>query len=141
MLVEMVIAAAIVLMLLGATFSLVDPTRGALSVQPQVAEMHQRMRAAFERVHADLLMAGSGPNPTTDVSVASLRAPVVPARIGQRYSPTALTTFASNAITLLYAPPPGRRGDAGVAARPVSNDGGAGARAHGLCRYHTCLRD
>ena len=105
MLAEMVIAAAITLMLLGATFSLVDPTRGALSVQPVMADMHQRMRSAFERVHADLLMAGSGPNPTTNVSVGSLRAPVVPALIGHRHSATAGTTFASDAISLLYAPP------------------------------------
>ena len=42
MLAEMLIAAAIVLTLLGTAMSLVDPARGGLGLQPHVAEVHQR---------------------------------------------------------------------------------------------------
>ena len=105
MLAELVIAAAIVMLLLGSVFSLVDPTRGALAVQPHAADMQQRLRAAFVRLQTDLVLAGSGPHPTLDVSVARLRAPVVPALIGQRHPPAAGATFAADAVTILYAPP------------------------------------
>ena len=105
MLAELVIAAAIVMLLLGSVFSLVDPTRGALAVQPHAADTQQRLRAAFVRLQTDLMLAGSGPHPTLDVSVARLRAPVVPALVGQRHPPAAGATFAADAVTILYAPP------------------------------------
>ena len=105
MLAELVLAAAIVMLLLGSVFSLVDPTRGALAVQPHAADTQQRLRAAFVRLQTDLVLAGSGPHPTLDVSVARLRAPVVPALVGQRHPPAAGATFAADAVTILYAPP------------------------------------
>ena len=104
---EFVIAAAVVMTLLGSILSLVDPARGSLRIQPQTAEMHQRMRAAFVRLHSDLVMAGSGPNPPNAMNgatVASLRAPVVPRRIRPRHQlPTG--RFARDAISVVYAPP------------------------------------
>ena len=105
MLAELVVAAAVVMVLLGTVFSLVDPARGALGIQPEVAEMQQRLRAAFVRLQADLLLAGSGPHASVDVSVARLRSPVVPALIGHRHAPAAGAAFASDAITVLYVPP------------------------------------
>ena len=105
---EFVVAAALVMTLLGSVLTLVDPTRSSLRVQPQAAEMHQRMRAAFARIHADLMMAGSGPNlpsAATGASVASLRAPLVPHRIGHRYQRSVGRQFARDAISVLYAPP------------------------------------
>ena len=108
MLMEFVVAAALVMTLLGSVLTLVDPTRSSLRVQPQAAEMHQRMRVAFARIHADLMMAGSGPNlpsAATGASVASLRAPLVPHRIGHRYQRSVGRQFARDAISVLYAPP------------------------------------
>lgn len=105
MLAELVVAAAVLALLLGSVFSLVDPAQGALAIQPHAAETHQRMRAAFVRLHTDLVMAGSGPHPTLDVSVARLRAPVLPALVGHRHPPAAGTTFRRDAVTILYAPP------------------------------------
>lgn len=107
MLAELVVAAAVVMVLLGTVFSLVDPARGALGAQPEIAEMQQRLRTAFVRLRADLLQAGSGPHPSRDVSIARLRPPVVPALIGQRHSAAAGAAFAPDAITVLYAPPEG----------------------------------
>lgn len=105
MLAELLVAAAVVMLLLGSVFSLVDPARGALAVQPHAAETQQRLRAAFAQLQTDLMLAGSGPHPSLDVSLARLRAPVIPALIGQRHAPAAGTTFASDAFTILYAPP------------------------------------
>ena len=51
------------------------------------------------------MLAGSGPHPTLDVAVARLRAPVLPALVGHRHPPTAGTTFAADAVTMLYSPP------------------------------------
>jgi hypothetical protein len=104
MLAEAVIAAAMVLMLLGATFSLVDPTYGAFATQPELAEMHQRLRASFERIYADVLRAGSGMHQASGAVLGSVRAPVIPARVGHRYGPTAGRRIGSEALTLLYAP-------------------------------------
>ena len=105
MLAELVVAAAVVVLLLGAVFSLVDPARGALAVQPEIAEMQQRLRAGFARLHADLLLAGSGPHAGPGARIAQLRAPVVPALIGHRHPLSAGTTFTADALTVLYAPP------------------------------------
>ena len=116
MLAELLVAAAVVMLLLGSVFSLVDPARGALAVQPHAAETQQRLRAAFAQLQTDLMLAGSGPHPSLDVSLARLRAPVVPALIGQRHAPAAGTTFASDAFTILYAPP----GSAAPLASPLA---------------------
>lgn len=105
MLAELVVATAVVLVLLGTVFSLVDPSRGALGVQPEIAEMQQRLRAAFVRLQADLLLAGSGPHPSLDAALARLRPAAVPALIGHRHPLSAGAAFASDALTVLYAPP------------------------------------
>lgn len=103
MLAELVIAAAVVLTLLGSVFSLLDPARGALRVEPEVAEMHQRMRVVFARLHGDLMMAGSGPHLVNGSMVAALRPPVMPARVGDRHRSGAGTRFAPDAISVLHA--------------------------------------
>lgn len=105
MLAELVVAAAVVVLLLGTVFSLVDPARGALGVQPEIAEMQQRLRAGFARLQADLLLAGSGPRAGAVAPLARLRAPVIPALVGHRHPATAGTTFTTDALTVLYAPP------------------------------------
>ena len=123
MLLELLVSTTIVLALLGTVFGLLHPARGAVGAQPQAAEMQQRLRAAITRIHGDLLMAGSGPHPRADTTVAWLRAAVVPARLGRGSSPAAATTFRADALSILYAP----SHDAGaVLAAPLS---GSSARA------------
>ena len=105
MLAELVVAAAVVVLLLGAVFSLVDPARGTLGVQPEVAEMQQRLRAGFMRLQADLLLAGSGPHAGAGAPLQRLRAAVIPALIGHRHPAAAGTSFSADALTVVYAPP------------------------------------
>ena len=90
------------MLLLGTVFSLVDPARGALGVQPEIADMQQRLRSAFVRLRGDLLLAGSGPHPG---GIARLRPPVMPALVGRRHPADSGQTFASDALTILYVPP------------------------------------
>ena len=111
MLAELVVAAAVVVLLLGTVFSLVDPARGALGVQPEIAEMQQRLRAGFLRLQADLLLAGNAPQAGAAAPLARLRAPVIPALVGHRHPATAGTTFTADALTVLYAPPGAARAE------------------------------
>jgi hypothetical protein len=105
MLTETLIAAAILLAVLGSALSLVDPARGALVLQPSVAEMNQRMRVATTRLQTDLRMAGTGPHPTAGSTLSRLRAPLVPALVGQRHSPDSGTAPTQDAVTVLFSPP------------------------------------
>ena len=106
---EMLIAAAILLTILGAALSVVSPAQGALTVQPQIIEMHQRLRGTSARLQSDLVMAGSGPHTVETPSLSSLRAPVIPAILGRNYPRTNGATFSPHVLSLLYVPP-GRSG-------------------------------
>ena len=103
MLAELIIAAALVLTLLGSVFMLLDPARGALRVAPEATEIQQRVRMVFARLHTEILTAGSGPHPAEGVTVAALRAPLVPARLTGRDAVRGWTRFAPAAISLLSA--------------------------------------
>ena len=103
MLLETVVSMAIVVVLLGAVFSLLDPAQGAVATQPQAVDMQQRARAAFAELRRELLMAGSGKGPGSRTALGWLRAPIVPGT---------MDGFASGAghsddpgFTLFYAPP------------------------------------
>lgn len=102
---EMMIAAAILLAVLAAALGLAHPARGALGLQPSVAEMHQRLRGVSARLRTDLLMSGNGPHPGATAALSSLRPAVIPALVGDRHSPAIATTFRHDAMTVLYVPP------------------------------------
>ena len=103
MLLEAVVSTAIVVVLLGAVLSLVDPAQGAVAAQPQAAEMQQRARAAFAEMHRDLLMAGSGMGAGSRTALGWLRAPVAPGRIGGSTGHAGRPE--DDAFTLFHAPP------------------------------------
>lgn len=100
MLLEAVVSTAIVVTLLAAVFSLIDPAQGAVAVQPQAAEMQQRARAAFAELRRDLLMAGSGRGPGSRTALGWLRAPVVPGSLA-----TPAGRASDSAFTVFHAPP------------------------------------
>ena len=101
MLIELLVSVTIVLALLGAVFSLVDPSGGALSVQSLTADLHQRQRATLGELHRHLLLAGSGPHPGMNGVLAHLRPAVAPALRGAAgdLSPGA------DRVSVLYTPP------------------------------------
>lgn len=137
MLLETVVSMAIVVVLLGAVFSLLDPAQGAVATQPQAADMQQRARAAFAGLHPELLMAGSGKGPGSRTALGWLRAPVVPGSMGR--TPTGAGRADDPGFTLFYAPPgaSGGRLDSGLPAGPrevlVSLTPGPGCRRPPRC--------
>ena len=60
-LIEMLVSTAIMLVVTGAVFSLVNPAQGTSRVQPEFADMQQRARVAADTLFRDLVMAGAGP--------------------------------------------------------------------------------
>src|SRR5512134_1672482 len=59
-LVELLVSLAIMVVITGAIFSLVDPSRGTARAQTEVADQQQRMRVATDMITKDLIMAGAG---------------------------------------------------------------------------------
>ncbi len=101
---NILVALVITMMVVGATFTLAEPNRQAVSVQAETAELHQRVRTGFARLETDLRNAGvarslGGSSPSLP------RAPVVPARsVGQRRARGgSLSSVATDAITVFQA--------------------------------------
>ncbi len=118
MLIELLVSTGIVLGLLGVVFSLVDPSGGVLAIQTQMADLHQRQRAALSELHRDLLAAGSGPHPGTLGTVAHLLPAVAPALRGEGGGGAS----GVDRLSVVYA----RSGESGARlATPLSGAGGS----------------
>jgi hypothetical protein len=106
-LVELLISAAIMITVTGAIFSLMNPAQGSAQVQPEIADLQQRMRVGSETLFKELVMAGAGPyQGATTGSLINFFAPILPRRTGfQNPDPTRGTgSFRPDAITLAYIP-------------------------------------
>lgn len=127
--VEVLMATSLLLMIVAAAFGALRPAQGAFAVQPERAEMEQRLRAAVEAISRDLKAAGAGlsqgerPGPLSDALP-----PVLPFRQGRR-SPdppgrvrtdliTVLRVAGSPAQTTLAQPLAARSSPAQVTAGP-----------------------
>ena len=92
-LVEMMIAMAMTMAVMGAIFTLADSAQGAFQSQGEVPDMHQRLRAALELLAADVRMA------------AGNDAPLRPYRVGDvRDDVEAGVHYRSDTITVFYVP-------------------------------------
>lgn len=112
-LLELLISMSIMLVVTGAIFALVNPGTGAYGIQPEVANMQQRLRMASSFLHRDLMMAGAGPYtaaPGTSTQVAAgpllqYLAPVQPYRTGRiDPDPDQSVYYRPDAITIRYVP-------------------------------------
>ena len=56
--IEMMVATALIVTVMGAIFTLINPARATFQAQGEVADMHQRLRAALDMLAADLRAAG-----------------------------------------------------------------------------------
>ena len=104
---ELLISTAIMLTVTGAIFGLMSPAQGTAQVQPEVADMQQRMRVGTESIFKELVMAGAGPyQGATTGSLVNFFAPILPRRTGRTgYDPTrGLASVRTDAITLSYIP-------------------------------------
>jgi hypothetical protein len=59
-LVEMTIAMGLTMVVVASVFSIMNPAQGAFAVEPEVADMQQRLRVAEDTLFKDLVMAGAG---------------------------------------------------------------------------------
>jgi hypothetical protein len=104
---ELLVSTAIMITVTGAIFGLMNPAQGSGQVQPEVADMQQRMRVASDTLFKELVMTGAGPyQGATTGSLINFFAPVLPRRTGRvGADPTRGTgSFKSDAITLSYIP-------------------------------------
>jgi type II secretory pathway pseudopilin PulG len=102
---ELLIAAAIMLLVTGAIFALVDPSHGMYRTQPEASEMQQRARVASDLLSKDLVMAGAGIY-LGEASGSLIRyfAPVLPFRMGELYPTEPLQRYFPDRITIAYVP-------------------------------------
>jgi hypothetical protein len=103
-LVEMLVSTAVMMVVVGGVFTIVNPARGTSRVQPEFADLQQRARVGADTLFKDLVMAGAGPyQGTTTGSLAKFFAPIVPYKLG-RENPDPPRTFRSDALTIVYVP-------------------------------------
>ena len=103
---ELLISMSIMLGVTGAIFSLVNPSQGTFRVQPEVADMQQRLRVAADRVLNHLMMAGGGMySGSGGGPLIQFFAPVTPYRLGRLSAdPNGGVFFRDDAISLIYVP-------------------------------------
>lgn len=103
-LVELLISSAIMLVVTGAIFGLVNPSQGTASTQPEVSDLQQRSRVASEVLFKELVMTGAGvyQGPVTG-SLINFFTPIFPKRLG-RLNPDGANDAFDDVITLSYIP-------------------------------------
>ena len=89
-LIEMLIAMALTMAVMGAILTLVNSAQGAFQAQGEVPDMQQRLRAAIELLAADIRMAGGNDAPVRPYRVGDVRDDV---EAGVHYRPDTITVF------------------------------------------------
>ena len=105
-LVELLVAMAITLTVTAATLSFVKPAHDAFQVQPETADLYQRIRVGLDALHRDLLMAGAGTYAAGAVGPLHYAlAPVMPYRaFGSASDAVQGNYFKTDAISLVFVP-------------------------------------
>ena len=105
-LVELLLAMTITMVVTAATLSLIGPAHDMFQVQPETADLHQRLRVGVDALQRDLLMAGAGMYAAGTVGpLHQALAPVLPYRaFGSASDAARGTYFRTDAISLLFVP-------------------------------------
>lgn len=110
---EMLIAAAIMVTVIGAVFTVMNPAQGAYRTQPEVTDLQQRLRIASDTLSKDLVMAGGGVYAGGMTgALSNYFAPVMPYRLndpslGIYFRLAEGATDASDSISFFYVPSTG----------------------------------
>jgi prepilin-type N-terminal cleavage/methylation domain-containing protein len=101
---ELLVSMAIMLVVTGSIFQLVNPSQSTSQTQPEVQDMQQRVRVGSDMLFKDLVMAGAGPyqGPLTG-ALTQYFAPILPRKVGYS-SPDAYNTAYPDRITITYVP-------------------------------------
>ena len=108
---EMLIAAAIMVTITGAVFSMMNPSQGMYRTQPEVADIQQRLRVGVDAMSKDVVMAGAGAYTGFQAGALSgYFAPVMPYRFGDSAAGVFFRSAqgvvdASDAVSFIYIPP------------------------------------
>jgi len=103
-LLEVMVSTAVMLAVTAGIFSVLNPSNGAYSQEPEVADMQQRMRVGTDTLYKDLVMAGAGAyNGSMSGSLAYFFAPILPYRNGSANDDPP-GSFRPDVITLMYVP-------------------------------------
>jgi prepilin-type N-terminal cleavage/methylation domain-containing protein len=104
-LLELLVTVVIMLVVTGAIFALVDPSRGTFRAQPEVADIQQRMRVGIDMLSKDLVMAGAGVYMGVGSgSLINFFAPILPFRSGELYPTEPMQRYFPDRITITYVP-------------------------------------
>ena len=105
-LVEMLIAMAVMLLILGGVFQAFNPATGSFRTQPEVADLQQRLRVGNERLYDGLIVAGAGIYSGQALgTLGQFFAPVLPYLVGSLHNdPAAGVYFRTDAITVFHVP-------------------------------------
>jgi hypothetical protein len=104
-LLELIVAMGVMLTVTASVFTLMNPTHGSFSAQPEVSDMQQRLRVATDTLYKDLVMTGAGAyQGGMGGSLGNFFASVHPRRVGSTLE-DAPTVFKTDTITLIYVPP------------------------------------
>ena len=103
-LVELLVAMFITLLVTAAALPLLGPAHDAFQVQPELADLQQRVRVGTEALLRDLLMAGAGPYLAGSTGpLHRALASVLPYR-ALASSPAGGGSIRTDTVTLLYVP-------------------------------------
>lgn len=101
-LIELLVVTAVTLTVMGAVFSVMNPTQGTFRAQPEVSDIQQRMRVAVDTIQKDLLVTGAGTYASGQAGpLTNFFAPIMPYKMS-RFSPDPPGTFRTDAITLMF---------------------------------------
>jgi hypothetical protein len=149
-LVEIVVSVGLFVVVTGAVFQLTAGTESAFRVQPEIADMNQRLRVAADTIYKDLLMAGAGPYQTNVGPLSNYLPAILPVRRGVHYpneqlqclSIAGVSHCVTDRISILYVPTTRSQtvlastmgsGSDGVVVAPAE----PGCPAGGLCGFAT----
>jgi prepilin-type N-terminal cleavage/methylation domain-containing protein len=107
-LIEVLVATAIMLVVTGGIFTVLNPSGAMFKAQPEVVDMQQRLRIGVDTLTRDLMMAGAGAySGSQSGSLAGFFAPIQPTIQGNQAPPDLgafPAAYRDNAITIFYVP-------------------------------------
>jgi type II secretory pathway pseudopilin PulG len=103
-LIETIVAMALTLLISAIILALVDQARASFALQPDAADLQQRVRVAADALYRDTVMAGAGVSQGVNTGpLVDYFAPVLPYRHGtNRDDPPG--TFKTDTVTVMYVP-------------------------------------
>lgn len=105
-LVELLLASAMVVVLGWSVIVLIHPARSAFRLEPEAADLQQRLRVGIDALARDLASAGAGLDWGDETGpLTRALAPVLPFRVGRRDSdPDRGVFFRPDVLTIIYVP-------------------------------------